>query len=238
MIRLHRLCRPLVFALASSVAAAALAATPAQAVVVDPLGDFLPTYTGPTNGDLDVTAVDAVLTGPDQVLLVGRHAAAIGTTSGAAYVWGIDRGAGTELLTMLNPPTGQGVSFDSVVVLLPDDTGVFIDLVQGGAPQPLDPATIGISGAAISVTITESLMPSQGFDFADYRYNLWPRFAPNGVDPTNNRQISDFAPDASTFAARAPSAVPEPSSLAVLAAGVGALMVAMRRRRRPFALDL
>ncbi len=151
---------------------------------------------------------------------------------------GIDRGAGTEPFPTLDPPTREGVIFDSVVVLLPDDTGVFLDLVQGGAPQPLDPATIGISGSTISVTLTESLMPSQGFDFADYRYNLWPRFAPNGVDPTDNRQISDFAPDASTFAARAPSAVPEPSSVALLAGGVGALMVAMRRRRRPSALEL
>ena len=134
--------------------------------------------------------------------LSGTHAARIGTTPGAAYVWGIDRGAGTELLTELDPPAGEGVTFDAVVILLPDVTGSFIDLAGGGAPQPLDPSSVDISGRTISVSLPRSLLPSQGLDFADYRYNLWPRFAPGGVDPGDNTQISDFAPDASTFVAQ------------------------------------
>lgn len=168
----------------------------------DPVSDFLPIYAGPENGDLDVAAVDAVLTGPDEVVLSGTHAARIGTTPGAAYVWGIDRGAGPELLTELDPPAGEGVTFDAVVILLPDVTGSFIDLAGGGAPQPLDPSSIGISGQTISVSLPRSLLPSRGLDFAGYGYNLWPRFAPDGVDPGDNTQISDFAPDASTFVAQ------------------------------------
>ena len=168
----------------------------------DPVGDFLSTYTGPEGGDLDVTAVDAVLAGPEEVVLSGTHAAPIGRTLGAAYVWGIDRGAGTELLTQLDPPVGEGVTFDAVVILLPDGTGSVIDLAGGGAPQPLDPSSIGISGQTISVSLPRSLLPSRGLDFADYGYNLWPRFAPDGVDPGDNTQISDFAPDASTFVAQ------------------------------------
>lgn len=169
---------------------------------IDPVGDFLPVYTGPANGDLDVASVDAVLSGPDEVVLVGTHAGPIGTTPGAAYVWGIDRGAGTDLLSTLDPPAGEGVTFDAVAILLPDGTGSFIDLAGGGAPQALDPASIVVSGPTISVTLPRSLLPSQGLDFADYGYNLWPRFAPDGVDPGDNTQISDFAPDASTFTAR------------------------------------
>ena len=167
----------------------------------DPVGDFLSVYTGPANGDLDVVAVGAFLSGPDEVVLAGTHARLIGTTQGAAYVWGIDRGAGTELLTVLEPPAGEGVAFDAVVILLPDGTGSFIDLAGGGAPQALDPSSISISGPTISVSLPRSFLPSRGLDFAEYGYNLWPRFAPDGVDPGDNTQISDFAPDASTFTA-------------------------------------
>jgi hypothetical protein len=227
MIRLDRI--HAFFLAAASSAVVAFTAMPAQAVIVDPVGDFLTVYTGPTNGDLDVTAVDAILSGPDAVELVGTHAAAIGTTPGSAYVWGIDRGAGTELLTMLDPPTGEGVSFDSVVVLFPDDSGFFLDLVAGGAPQFLDPAAIDIAGSTLSVSLPEALLPSQGLAFADYRYNLWPRFAPAVVDPNDNAQISDFAPDASTFTARR---VPEPSVLWLLASGVVAMTGLRYRRRR------
>jgi hypothetical protein len=135
------------------------------------------------------------------VVLRGVHAAPVGTTQGAAYVWGIDRGAGVELFPTLDPPTGEGVAFDAAVVLLPDGTGSLIDLVTGGATT-LDPSSIEIAGSVISVSLSLSLLPSQGFDVEDYGYNLWPRYAPDGVDPLDNTQISDFAPDASTFTAR------------------------------------
>jgi hypothetical protein len=214
-------------------AAVAVTAVPAQAVIIDATGDFLSIYTGPLAGDLDVTAVDAILSGPGEVTLSGTHAAPIGTTAGAAYVWGIDRGAGTEALATLDPPAGQGVTFDSIVALSPNGTGAFIDLVLGGAPQALDPSSISIAGSTISVTLTEALMPSQGFAFADYRYNLWPRFAPGGANPGDNTQISDFAPDASTFTASAAvTSVPEPAGLGLLAGGI-LTMAAIRRRREP-----
>jgi len=208
------------------------AALPAKAVIIDATGDFLSVYDGPANGDLDVTSVDAFLSAPGEVTLVATHAGAIGSTAGAVYVWGVDRGAGVEPFPTLNPPTGEGVIFDSVVALNPNGTGAFIDQVLGGGPQALDPSAISINGSTISVTLTEALMPSQGFDFADYRYNLWPRYAPNGVNGTDNTQISDFAPDASTFTASAQSTtVPEPASLGLLAGGIIS-MAAMRRRRK------
>jgi hypothetical protein len=88
-----------------------------------------------------------------------------------------------------------------VVILLPDGTGTLIDLITGGATA-LEPSSIKIAGSVISVSLPLSLLPSQGFEVEDYGYNLWPRFAPDGVDPLDNTQISDFAPNASTFTAR------------------------------------
>lgn len=206
-------------------AALLVTASPAHAVVVDAVGDFLPTYVGPQNGDLDVVRADALLTGPGQVQLIGEHAAAVGTTDGSAYVWGIDRGQGTDSLATLDPPVGAGVTFDAVAVLLADGSGFVLDLIAGTPPTFLDASAIGIAGSTITVTLDEALLPSAGFSFADYRYNLWPRFAPGGVDPGDNTQISDFAPDASTFAAR----VPEP--VALLLGGAALALGATRARR-------
>jgi len=206
----------------------AMSGGPAGAVTVaDAVGDFLPTYDGPLNGDLDVTGIEVELTGPGEVRLVGHHAADIGTTEGSAYVWGVDRGQGQEFLTFPSPSIGQGVTFDAVVALFADGTGFVVDLLAGTPPSFLDPSTISISGASISVTLTEALLPSTGFDFGRYGYNLWPRYAPDGVDAGNNLQVSDLAPDASTVAP-----IPLPGSLGLALTGLGLLGALGQRRSR------
>jgi hypothetical protein len=222
--------RPPLMAALSAVAAGTLvlAAMPATAAPLqDPTGDFLSTYSGPHAGDLDVTSVDAHRDGQSSVTLTADLAGALGTTAGAAYVWGINRGAGVEPFPNFDPPTGQGVFFDAYVILSADGTGTLTDLLSGQS-QALDPSSIHIEGSRISVDLAKSLMPTMGFEFGDYLYNFWPRFAPGGVVPTNNRQISDFAPDDSSFAA----GVPEPASWAMMIAGFGAVGAGMRRRTR------
>jgi len=145
------------------------------------------------------------------------------------YVWGVDRGAGTErFLATGSPPIGDGVAFDSVVILRPDGTATVNLFGLGGGATNLPASTALISGNTISAFLDEMLLPTQGKDFSDYTWNLWPRFGGG-----QNAQISDFAPNEASGAIDAANArvtVPEPSSLALL--GIGALAFVRRRQKR------
>jgi hypothetical protein len=210
------------------IAGAVVAAPVAANTLTDPEGDFLATYIGPQNGDLDVLSVTAEYSGTF-VRLSSVHAGAIGTTVGAPHVWGVDRGAGTARFVGGSPSVGAGVLFDSVVVLRADGTGQVTTFPAMGSPTttPLAAGAIMIDGNMISVMVPRALLPSRGFAVADYGYNLWPRAPGMG-----NAFISDFAPDDSTFKA---SFVPEPASWALLIAGFGFVGAAMRRRRSAIA---
>lgn len=187
------------------------------AFIVDPAGDFLATYTGPRNGDLDVLAAGVTFDGT-RFTLTGTLNGAIGTTAGALYVWGVDRGAGTARFGALAP----GVTFDSVVSLTATrdaagnlvGSGTVNRLFEGGSTA-LGAGDVVISGNTITASVLASLLPGQGLAAANYTFNLWPRFG------TGNAAISDFAPDNANFAA---GSVPEPSSLILCSlAAIGGL---------------
>lgn len=201
-------------------------AVPQQALAVvvgDSTGDFLPTYTGAQGGDLDVVSIDVTRNG-SSIFLQASLAAAVGSTAGALYVWGIDRGQGTARFVAGTPSVGAGVLFDSVVVLRPDGTGAFVDLLNAANNFALAPGAVVIDGASITGTLAISAVPSTGFAVADFGYNLWPRLG----SIAGNAGISDFAPDASVVTA---SFVPEPGSWALLLAGFAGTGIALRRRR-------
>ena len=184
--------------------------------VTDPTGDFLAGYTGSHNGDLDV--VSATVTYDAHTHLFDFTAtldAPVATTSSAFYVWGIDRGAGTEKFNTGPNPIGQGVKFDTVVIFKLDGTAS-----AGGKVLAND---VTWSGDTITGSVPDSLLPSQGLAFGDYTWNLWPR---DGT-VAGNAAISDFAPDASNAGV---TAVPEPGSLAMLGLGLALTAFAARRR--------
>ena len=201
---------------------AAASAAQAQSIT-DPVGDFLPTYTSPHNGDVDVASAFAGYNpATDTFSFSGTLAGAIGTTTGAFYVWGLDRGVGTERFVSGSPSVGQGVKFDAAVFLRPDGTARVTTFVGSvGTGVELGASTATISGNTVSGSNSGALLPSTGFAKTAYTWNLWPRIG------TTNGSISDFAPDAMNVTV---AAVPEPATYALM--GLGLAGIGFLRRRQ------
>jgi hypothetical protein len=200
----------------------ALVATIAQpssaAAITDPAGDFIPSYTGPHNGDLDVLNAQVFFDG-SSFSFTSTQNGAIGTTPGAVYVWGINRGAGTAGF----PDIAPGVTFDSVFIIDPSGTSTIRDLTNGSA---VNISNVTVSGDMLSATVPLSDLPSKGLAPANYMVNLWPRSSATGTEAV----ISDFAPDNSDAAVTATSAAPEPASLSLLVIGALGGFCFVRRR--------
>lgn len=191
----------------------ALAAAPASAVTIsDPTGDFLASFVGPHNADLDVTNFSVVFDGTN-FLIGGTLAGNILAADTPLYVIGINTGTG-----IIAPFAGIGepnVVFNQVVLI----TGA-----TGTGALGATPLTTSITGNAFSVVVPASLLPSTGFQPQQYGFNLWPRL---GLG--NNNQISDFAPQNAMLSI---SPVPEPATWAMLLLGFAGMGAVMRRRRR------
>lgn len=198
-------------------AALALAATPAgAATVIDATGDFLPSFVGPNNPDLDVTSFSVSFNEASSTFLLSASlAGAVNPSTPGFYVIGANTGTG-----VLAPFASIGqpnVRFNQAIVLRKDGTGNIGTTV-------LAPSSIFISGNTISTLVPLSLLPSTGFAPQNFGFNIWPR-----VGTGNNNQISDFAPENSTLSAVA--AVPEPATWSMMLLGFGAVGYSMRRRR-------
>lgn len=217
-------------ALSSLLAAAALAAfSPAsQAIgVTDAIGDYVPGFAGSKAGDLDVVGSFVTYNAAtDMFVFSGTMNGDINPSSKDIFVWGLDRGQGTARFAA-NGITG--VLFDSVVIFNANGSGSVNQLVGGGSTA-LPVGTAQIFGTTIIGQISGALLPSLGLAKTDYTWNLWPR---DGTLASGFTQISDFAPDNSNALVTVVGAVPEPSTWAMLAMGVGLVALTRRRMNRP-----
>ena len=152
--------------------------------ISDRANDFIPSFTGTKGADLDVRDGESSYTGSGYVFS-GTMNAKLGTTPGAVYVWGVDRGAGTPRFGDI----ATGVHFDAVVIGFPDGTGSVRDFVSGVA-TPLAAGSVVVTDRTMRVTVPAALLPTRGFSAANYTVAFWPR---TGL--ASNDQIADFAPD-------------------------------------------
>jgi len=199
--------------------AAPLAASP----ISDPAGDFLATYVGPLNSDLDLLLVSAIRSSTG-VQLNARVGGAIGATASGSVIFGVDRGAGFPGLIASGPPSlgTPAMLFDAVVVMGFDGAGRIRTFGGGGfVDTVLDLGTVVISGDAIEAFIPFSLLSTTGFAQADYRYTTWTR-----SQLGTQAYIADLAPDDRSF-----RAVPEPATWAMLIVGFGLIGGLTRRER-------
>ncbi len=218
--------------IAAAAGVCAAHATASPFAVVDAYNDFLPSYTaGPANGDLDVITAAAFYDGADKSFSFSTILAdEVGLTAGALYVWGIDRGRGTERFLAGSPSIGSGVFFDSVLIVRPDGTGIYNDFINSKVTA-LDSGDIDIAGRAVTVeglSLDLFAPATAGFrsDPSQYTWNLWPR-----VGLGKNNQISDFAPDGANLGFQV-TAVPEPQTYALLLAGLGLIGANVKRAQR------
>jgi hypothetical protein len=188
------------------------------ASVTDPVGDFLPSFVGNHDPDLDVTAFSVNYDPIGMAFTLNATVAgAINPALPGLYVIGVNTGTGVIApFAAIGEPN---VIFNQAAVV--QKTGATLI----GA----NPLTATIAGASFSLLVPLSLLPTTGFTPQNYGWNLWPRTA-----LTNNNQISDFAPENSTL----PAGIPEPGTWAMMLAGFAVLGGILRRRRTVKTADL
>ena len=193
----------------ASVIALALGMSAALPLIASPLldarGDFLPSYGGPYDPDLDVRVADAVIDrDAGTITFLAILAGPIDRASGKFYVFGVDRGQGEVGRDLVFqgplgglPRIGAGVRFDAAVGVLANGQAVFFDALDP-VVVPLSGTEIRIAGSEISATLPLSLFPSEGSDIEAYTFNFWPRSQVSLANTT----VADFAPDNSNARVR------------------------------------
>ena len=189
----------------------------------DNANDWASTYTGPKNGDLDVRSAQVYFDGT-QFVFTATMNGLVGSTPGAFYVWGIDKGNGNAPFAANGAPN---VKFNQTVIMRPL-TGTFISNVSV-------PGFFWVSGNTITGAVPAALLPvTSTFAQNQFTWNLWPR----ATGPAGGAAISDFAPDDGNNQLTLgviPDAVfvtPEPASVVMVGMGLFGVLAARRQRKR------
>jgi hypothetical protein len=191
------------------------ASTPALAVtIVDPAGDFVPSYGGPKAPDLDVTSFsvnyDSVLS---RFLLSATFAGVINSEDPGCHNIGVN--TGTRIFNFAAAPINLPcVTFNRVVRINKDGASPTAGLKTTISGDPFD-----------TIVLLASLPASTGAAPIDYGFNLWPRAG--NPSATLTQPISDFPPDNGMSIA----SVPESSTWSTRFLGFGLVGALLRRRR-------
>jgi hypothetical protein len=204
--------------LAAALLPIALGSPAVASTMSDPVGDFIPSFTGTASPDLDVTSFSVSLDAAATTFSLGAVLAGdIDPSLAGFYVIGVNTGSGA-----IHPFGAIGepnVTFNQVIVVQKNGTATL------GANS----LTALISGNQFIVNVPVSLLPSTGASPADYGFNIWPRF---GATVTGNGQISDFAPNNALLSANGVLPVPEPATWLMMLIGFGLIGSAMRIGRK------
>jgi hypothetical protein len=212
----------------STAVALLVSATAASAAIVDPAGDFLPTYTGPTNSDVDILSTNVGFDNTN-FYLSATESGSIGSTANSLFVWAVDRGSGIAR-PALAPPAGASLLWDAVIVMFPDGTLRVVTFPTAGAPTITNMVGgTSVAGSSLSAVVAAALLPSTGFDPTDYTFSFWSRVRVTpGADGLNS-EVADLLAGSGSIRA---AAVPEPATWLTMLLGFGAAGAALRSRRK------
>lgn len=210
------------FALAAaSIACGLTAVQPCFAAsIVDAVNDYNSTYIGPMGPGLDVLSFS--VTNDNANFYISGTLDGVPGTTGSRYNVGIDRGAGRY---QFGAGIRPDILIDAAVNLFPATNSGQATLI--GPPDmitQLTPGAVTITDNTISAVVPINLLPSTGFAPEDYKFYFWSRI---NIAPPLYYGIADFAgtgPLTST-------AVPEPSTWALMLVGLAGVGAVMRRRR-------
>jgi len=193
-----------------------IVSSPAPAATVsDPVGDFIPSFTGTASPDLDVTSFSVDYVSLKKTFLLGASLAGpVNLSTAGLYVIGVNTGTGT-----LAPFAGIGepnVTFNQAIAIQKNGSATI-------GQTALPTGSFTLVGNVLTGTVPLSLLPSTGAAPANYGFNLWPR---TGLG--NNNQITDFAPQNALLTV---AAVPEVGTWAMLLIGLGGIAFSLRRMK-------